>query len=185
MSEAAVREYAKARGFHPRTVERWVRWEEADRDGLRQVAVDLKASENHLRDIMDWLEEIALRENVKICQLLSRPEIVSVRTHPRLGRADKLKRIKEQLRRWRFPRLAAIEDALATRIKALQLPAAIHLSAPPGLEGGRLKAEFEVGTAAELCELSGCLRDAATSQAMTEIFTVLAGTLLNDEQDGG
>jgi hypothetical protein len=185
MSDAAMREYAKIRGFHPITLERWTRWEEADGEALRELAVDLKASENHLRDIMDWLEEISLREHTKIYELLARPEIVTVRTHPRLGRADKLKRIKEQLRRWRFPRLAATEDSLAACIKALQLPRAIRLSAPPGLEGGRLRAEFEVGTAADLYELSGRLRDAAASEAMTQIFETLAGTHLDDEQDGG
>lgn len=185
MSEAALREYAKTRGFHPITLERWIRWEEAHGDGLRELAVDLKASENHLRDMMDWLEEISLREHAKIHELLARPEIVSVRTHPRLGRSDKLKRIKEQLRRWRFPRLAATEDSLAACIKALQLPGTIRLSAPPGLEGGRLRAEFEVGTAADLHELSDRLRDAAASEAMTEIFTILAGAHLEDEQDGG
>ena len=184
MSEAAVREYAKMRGFHPITLERWIRWEADDRDSLRELAVDLKASENHLRDIMDWLEEISLREHAKIHELLARPEIASFRTHPRLGRADKLKRIKEQLRRWRFPRLAATEDSLAACIKALELPGAIRLSTAPGLEGGRLRAEFEVGTAADLYELSGHLRDAAASAAMTKMFAILAGTHLEDDQDG-
>jgi hypothetical protein len=185
MSEAAVRDYVNARGFHPITLERWIRWEEADREGLRELAVDLKPSENHLRDIMDWLEEISLREHEKISELLARPEIASVRTHPRLGRADKLKRIKEQLRRWRFPRLAATEDSLAACIKALELPGAIRLSAPRGLEGGRLRVEFEVSSSAELYELSGHLRNGADSEAMTEIFTILAGKKLDPEQGSG
>ena len=185
MSEETIREYIETRGFHPQTVERWVRWEQADRDGLADLAVGLKASENHVRDMMDWLEEISLREASKIHAILSRPEIVSVRTHPRLGRADKIKRIKEQLRRWRFPRLAAIEDSVAAHIKSLQLPAAIRLSAPPGLEGGRLSVAFEAGTAAELQELSDRLREAAASAGMTQIFSILTGLTAEDERDNG
>ena len=184
MGERAIREYAGSRGFHRQTLERWLGWAEADRDGLEGLAVGLKVSENHLRDLMDWLEEISLRDGSTVHEVLARAEIYSIRTDPRLGRADKLKRIKEQLRRWRFPRLAAIEDALTERIKALHLPAGIRLSAPPGLEGGRLKIEFDAGTVTELQELSGRLHDAAAKDAMTQIFMLLAGRNENDHDEG-
>lgn len=175
MSEARICEYAKTRGFHPQTLERWLGWAEADRNRLGDLAIGLKVSENHLRDLMDWLEEISLRDNEKIHRILELREIASIQTHPRLGRADKIKRIKEQLRRRRFPRLAAMEDSLARSVKALQLPAAIRLSTPPGLEGGRIKAEFEAATASELRELSELLYRAAGSEEMAEIFAILAG----------
>jgi hypothetical protein len=175
MGESAIRDYARGRGFHRQTLERWLAWAEADRDGLAAIAAGLKASENHLRDMMDWLEEIALRDDAKIHEILTSPRIAAICTDPRLGRADKLKRIKEQLRRRRFPRLAALEDALGATIKALKLPAGMRLSAPPGLEGGRLKVEFDAGSAAELRELSERLSAAATTDAMTQIFALLAG----------
>ena len=175
MSEAAISEYAKTRGFHPHTLERWLSWQEADRDRLGDLAIALKISENHLRDLLDWLEEMSLRDKEKIHCILDLPEIASIETHPRLGRADKLKRIKEQLRRRRFPRLAALENSLAESVKALRLPAAIHLSIPPGLEGGRIKAELEAATASELKELSELLSNAAASEEMTRIFAILNG----------
>lgn len=175
MGESAIRDYASSRGFHRQTVERWLGWAEADRDCLTDLAVELKISENHLRDLMDWLEEIALRDGSRIQEILAGAPIAALRTDPRLGRADKLKRIKEQLRRWRFPRLAAIEDGLAERIKALRLPAGIRVGVPPGLEGGRLKFEVEAGTANEMRDLTGRLRDAAATETMAEIFALLAG----------
>lgn len=175
MGESAIRDYARGRGFHWQTLERWLGWTEADRDVLAALAVDLKASENHLRDMMDWLEEIALRDDAKIHEILASPAIAAIRTDPRLGRADKLKRIKEQLRRRRFPRLAVLEDALGATIKALKLPAGMRLNAPPGLEGGRLKVEFDAGSAAELRELSERLSAAAATDAMAQIFALLSG----------
>jgi hypothetical protein len=184
MGESAIREYASSKGFHRQTLERWLGWAETDRDGLADLAVGLKISENHLRDLMDWLEEISLRDGSTIREILARASIDSIRTDPRLGRADKLKRIKEQLRRWRFPRLAAIEDALADRIKALQLPAGIHVNAPPGLEGGRLKVEFDAGSSAEMRDLLGRLCDAAESDVVTQIFTLLAGHGEGDPDNG-
>ena len=122
MSEAQIRDYAAGKGFHPQTVERWLAWKEQDRDGLFRVAYALKVSENHLRDLMDWLEEISLRDQLRIDEILSRRDIVDIQTDPRLGRADKLKRIKEQIRRMRFPRLAETEDALRTQNSRIKAP---------------------------------------------------------------
>jgi hypothetical protein len=106
---------------------------------------------------------------------LCRPAVLSIKTDPRLGRADKLKRIKEQLRRWRFPRLAAVEERIQLKIQALKLPAEIRLSVPPGLEGGRLRVEFSAGSVAELEELTKRLNAAATTTWTTEIFDLLSG----------
>src|SRR6266576_2266998 len=66
MSEMEIREYAKDKGFHPQTLERWLSWDQPARDTLFRLAMGLKVGENHLRDLMDWLEEIALRDQSTI-----------------------------------------------------------------------------------------------------------------------
>jgi hypothetical protein len=157
-------------------LERWLGWQATDRDALGALAVSLKIGENHLRDIMDWLEEIALRDHAPIAEILASKSIDDPRTDPRLGRADKVRRIKEQLRRKRFPRLAQTEDEIANRIRALKLHPEIRLSVPPGLEGGRLLVEFSVANATELKTLATKLGEAAASSAAAEIFQYLAGT---------
>ncbi len=98
---------------------------------------------------MDWLEEIALRDGKPIQDILAEKPIYDASTDPRLGRADRLKRIKEQLRRRRFPRLAETEDQIRNHINSLKLQPEIRLSVTPGLEGGQLNVEFEAGTTAE------------------------------------
>ena len=175
MSEIAVHDYAKAKGFHRQMIERWLSWAPPDRDALEEIAVSLRISENHLRDMMDWLEEISLRDEIKIVDLLANKVIVDVKTDPRLGRPDRLKRVKEQLRRLRFPRLAVVEDRVREKIQALMLPAEIRLSVPPGLEGGRLRVEFSAASLEELRSLSEKLRDAAASDFAQEIFQLLSG----------
>jgi hypothetical protein len=126
--------------------------------------------------MMDWLEEIALRDQVKIDQILATEVISDVSTDPRLGRADKVKRIKECLRRLRFPRLAQTEDEIRNRIKSLKLHPEIRVSVPPGLEGGRLHVEFTATSATELLTIAGKLRAAAATSLAPEIFDLLAGT---------
>lgn len=175
MWESAIRDYAGAKGLHPQTLERWLRWEPSDRDALADIAIGLRSSENHLRDMMDWLEEISLRDRIKISELLAGEAVLAIKTDPRLGRADRLKRIKEQLRRLRFPRLTGIEDAIRQKIAALKLPAEIRLSVPPGLEGGRLRVELSAGSVAELRSFSEHLRAAANHPLAGEIFGLLSG----------
>jgi hypothetical protein len=183
MSESAIRNYAQAKGFRRQTLERWLAWEPSDRDALAEVALSLKISENQLREMMDWLEEISLRDRIAIGELIGRAEMSSARTDPRLGRADKIKRLKEQLRRWRFPRLATVEDAVRQHIRALKLPSEIRLSVPPGLEGGRLQAEVTAGSLTEFQRLVGRLNQVAGESALAEIFRCLSGESAGDEPE--
>ena len=175
MAERAIRDYANSKGFHRQTLDRWLGWQSSDQDALVEIAVSLKISENHLRDLMDWLEEISLRDDSNISEILEHPAIYSLKTDPRLGRADKLKRIKDQIRRWRFPRLAAIEESIRAKIQALKLPSEIHLSVPSGLEGGRLQVSLSAGSAGEFAQLTHQLSDAASNDILVEIFESLSG----------
>ena len=117
---------------------------------VAKLALDLKIGENQLRDLMDWSEEIALRDGIAIAAIFAGKVIDDIATDPRLGRADKVKRIKESLRRLRFPRLAQTEDEIHDKIRALKLQPEIRVTVPPGLEGGRLQIEFSVTNAAGL-----------------------------------
>jgi hypothetical protein len=176
MSEAAIRDYAKAKDFRAQTLERWLSWQPLDRAALAELVLALKIGENHLRDVMDWLDEIALRDRVQVHQILSRKVVGDIATDPRLGRGDKLKRFKEQLRRWRFPRLADTEDAIRAKIQGLKLHTRIKLSVPPGLEGGRLQVDFSAASHAELKQLMTALSDALDKTDVAEIFDLLRGT---------
>lgn len=124
---------------------------------------------------MDWLEEISLRDRQSIHAILTSKAIGDSATDPRLGRVDRLKRIKEQIRRLRFPRLAETEDAIRAKIQELKLHPAIRVTVPPGLEGGQLRVEFSAANHAELKQLATKLIEATDKASMPEIFDLLAG----------
>jgi hypothetical protein len=181
MSEPKIREYAKEKAFHPQTLARWLAWEQPDRDALYRLAFALKIGENHLRDLVDWLEEISLRDGLQVRQILGNGSIAALESDPRLGRADKLKRIKDQIRRWRFPRLAQTEDSIRARVQELKLQPEIRLTVPPGLEGGRLRVEFDASSQDELRRLIAKLADVTGKEAVREIFGLLAGRTPEDK----
>jgi hypothetical protein len=150
-------------------------WEQPDRDALFRLAISLKVGENHLRDLMDWVEEIALRDQSKIQEILASKPITDVESDPRLGRADKLKRVKEEIRRLRFPRLAQTEDSIRVRIQELKLHPEIRLTVPPGLEGARLQVALSASSHDELKRLTVKLANAADKDIVREIFGLLTG----------
>ena len=137
----------------------------------------LKIGENHLRDLMDWLEEIALRGGQSIQTILAQRSISESITDPRLGRSDRLKLVKDQIRRLRFPRLAATEDAIRLRIQNLKLHPEIRLSVPSGLEGGQVRVEFTAGSQGEFKELASRLSETGDNETLAEIFDFLAGRI--------
>lgn len=181
MSESEIRAYAREKGFHPQTLQRWLAWPDKDKAALRDLADTLKPSENHLRDMMDWLEEIALRDRAAISEILSSKIIEDLKTDPRRGRADRLKQIKEQIRRLRYPRLAATEEEIRKRIQSLKLHPEIRLSVSAGLEGGRLQIEFTSASAGEFRERVEKLSKSLGAPAAAEIFALLAGQPIEEK----
>jgi hypothetical protein len=175
MTAQAIQDYALDKGFHPQIKERWLSWDANDGAALLEVALSLKAGENHVRDLMDWLEEIALRDGIAIGEILRSTNISDIRTDPRLGRADRLKRIKDQIRRIRFPRVTQIEDSIQSKIRQLKLPPTVRVSVPAALEGGDLKIEFTAGSPAEFKKNLAKLGAAAESDSLAEIYVLLNG----------
>lgn len=175
MIAAQIEEYAKSRGFHPHSTARWLGWRPEAAAALYRLAVSLKMGESHLRDFMDWLEEISLRDSRPIDAILDQKPILDIETAPRLGRADKLKRIKEEIRRLRYPRLAWAEDRVRERIRSLKLDRRIELAAAPGLEGGELHVAFRASSQEEFKALAAALLDAASKEPIQEAFTCLSG----------
>lgn len=174
MSDQEIIAYGWAKGLHKQTLDRWLKLAEADRRALWDLVNDLKLGENHLRDFLDWLEEIGRRDGLGFSEVLKGETLLRISSDTRLGRNDKLKQIKEELRRLRFPRLARVEEEIRRRIHELKLGPQIRISVPPGLEGG-VTVEVKAASYEELVRLAKELGALAEKKAMKEIFGLLEG----------
>ncbi|MFQ5852122.1 MAG: hypothetical protein ACE5JU_16245 [Candidatus Binatia bacterium] len=175
MLDQAILEYGRDKGFHKQTLERWLNLTDTDRQALLDLAKGLRMGENHFRDFLDWLEEISLRDGVSLCKILRGGSIGPICSDSRLGRNDKLRRIKEELRRLRFPRLVQVEGEIQKRIREMKLGPQIQITVPPGLEGGTLAVQLRATSYEELKRLSGKLRQLLERSEMEEIFDLLSG----------
>ena len=175
MENQPIRAYGSAKGFHKQTLERWLGLSEVDRAALLDLAQGLKLGENHFRDFLDWLEEIALRDGLSFRDVLGSAALARISSDPRLGRSDKLKRMKEELRRLRFPRLARLEEEIQRRVQEMKLSPLIQISVPPGLEGGELTVRMRAAGHETLRKLVEELAGALEKRAMKEVFALLKG----------
>lgn len=116
-----------------------------------------------------------MRDGLSFRDVLDGAALARISSDPRLGRGDKLKRMKEELRRLRFPRLARLEDEIQRRVQEMKLGPLIQISFPPGLEGGELTVQIKAASHAELEKSARELAESLEKKAMKEIFELLSG----------
>jgi hypothetical protein len=164
--------YAQLKRLNPQTLARWQGWREPDQAALFALVDELQLGENHLKDFLDWCEECVLRDGGTIAELLMRPEIRQPLT-AKLGRNDKLKVVKEALRKTRYPRLSRLEEDLRVAVKALDLGGRVRVSLPPSLEGDEITVEIKARSIKELSESLMRLRQRIEDGDVQKFFDLL------------
>jgi hypothetical protein len=163
--------YAQTKRLSPQILARWQNWSEEDQAALLAVTQELQLGENHLRDFVDWLEEILAREGGTIQEILSRDEIRQP-LEAKLSRNDKLKAVKDTLRRIRYPRLSRLEAELRAAVKALDLGNRIQVSFPPSLEGEEIRVELKAGNLQELTDNLHRLQQRVEDGSLQRLFAL-------------
>lgn len=163
--------YAQEKRLSPQTLARWKAWGEEDQAALFVVAQELHLGENHLRDFLDWLEEITARDGGAVRELLTQAEIHQP-LQSTLSRNDKLKAVKTALRRIRYPRLSRLEEDLRVAVKALDLGNRIQVSFLPTLEGEEITVELKARNLQELTDNLRRVQRRIEDGAWQRLFTL-------------
>ena len=163
--------YAQEKRLSPQTLARWQAWSEEDQVALLTVVQELQLGENHLRDFLDWLAEILARDGGTVRELLSRGDIHHP-LHTKLPRNDKLKAVKDALRKIRYPHLSRLEEELRSAVKALDLGDRVRVSFPPSLEGEEITVELKARNLKELTDHLRCLQQRVDDGALQRLFEI-------------
>ncbi len=144
-----IADYAQRKRLSGPTLARWQAWPETDQAALFSLLQDLQCGENHLKDLLDWFEEIAARDEQTVADILERRELRSARATPG-SRHDKLKAVKTALRKLRYPRLTRLEENVRQAVKALDLGRTGRVSFPSDFEGDEVTLTLTVRNVHEL-----------------------------------
>lgn len=147
-------------------------WTEDERAALATIVAALRPSPHHLGDVLDWLDDIAARDGTRPAAPLQAPALTAA-FGSKGSPPDRWKRWKEALRRLRYPRLVAREQAIAAAVRALDLGRGVTVVPPAALEGGTMTLTIRAGSAAELEATLDRLHDARRGGALARLFALL------------
>ncbi|MBI3767914.1 MAG: hypothetical protein HY271_05380 [Deltaproteobacteria bacterium] len=147
-------------------------WPVEARSALAAVVDALRPSAHHLSDMIDWLDDIAIRDGTSPGVVLADPDLRALLTAG--GSApERLKRWKERLRRLRYPRLVARERVLADHLRAMECGPTVGITPPPALEGGVVTVTIRARSAAELATAVESLRTRIARGDVDRLFALL------------
>ena len=170
--EAQLTAYAQRKRLSATTLSRWQAWPTEDQAALLTCVQELQLGENQLKDFLDWLEEIALRDVMAIQAVLGQRGIRNALAL-RGSRNDKLKAVKIALRKMRYPRLTQLEASARAAVKALDLDRGVQISFPPAFEGDEITVTFHARNTQELEERLVRLQQRVTDGGFQRMFDVL------------
>lgn len=147
-------------------------WTSDERVVLADIVAELRPSARHLGDVLDWLDDIAARDGTRPAVALADPALRAALAGS--GSApDRWKRWKEALRRLRYPRLVAREQAFRDAVRALDLGRGAIVVPPSDLEGGVVTLTLRIASADDVTDHVERLVKAQRSGAWSRLFDVL------------
>jgi hypothetical protein len=151
---------------------RWLGTDARSRDAILEFARALSLRTGQLVEMLDLLDEISVRERTQMAAILARPAIARLLTAAG-SRPDRARDFVAELRRMRFPRLAALSHRLHAEVAALKLPGAVRVVLPPRLGSDELTIQLKVASADALDRALEAI--AKRSEGIARIIGLLGG----------
>ncbi len=148
-------------------------WLIEDQDALCGLLRVIRMGGNILKEVIGLLEEITLRDRMKIADVLVKRELQEVLEAPRLTSTQKRERLKRELIRMRYPGLWERTQRISELLrKGGPLPG-VTLEPPPYLEGSGLEVSFSFRSVSELHDKAERLSSMARRREIEEILSLL------------
>ncbi len=169
-----LQRYVVSHSIPIRVSSRMAEWAPNDQEALSGLFETVTLSGNNLRDLLDLIEEISLRDRVAIREVLAMKEIRRVLEESRMTSTQKREMLKQKLHKIRYPVLSERTQRISTLLKKGGRIPGISLTPPPYMEGRDLKASFSFGSVKELKEAVNRLNLLTESEEVREVLKLLS-----------
>lgn len=173
--EEALKAYIAAHDVSMTAIELLSALSADDRNAVFGLISTLKLGINKLKDFHTLLEEIALRDQQTISDILADPEIQAILEHDKYSGPQKTDLIRQQLRRRRYPQLTALEAEYHKQLTGLHLPKAIQLTTDRFFEDDALTASFRFQTPEQLRAMAEEFLRLSEQPELQDLFTLIQG----------
>ena len=138
----------------------------------------LRPTLNQQKEMLTWVQDIAGAEDRSIPEVLEAAPIPDILADAHTERPQKLKKVREALKRRRYPTICRFETVLEKNRKALNLPSDICLSAPENLEDNRFAVTISFRSPPEFKEHIDTLSRIADNPH----FTAIVNKQIDDQE---
>ena len=135
-----------------------------------EILKSLKLSQSKQTEIITWIQEIAVREDIEPEEVIRSGAIRSILDQSDLNRNQKGGEVRAYLRSRRFPTLAQAEDKFSRHARALKLNGHIHITPPPKFEGGPYTLRMTFKTLKDFDERLKSLKAMAKNPALKRLL---------------
>jgi hypothetical protein len=170
--EAGIRAWAAERRLPEAHVARWLELPASERAALLELAQTLHLRTGQFVTIFTLLEEIGVRENQPVAEVLTRREIRNIFAANESA-PGKARALLDALRAIRFPQLHETLAQINARIAALKLPVGLRVVLPPNLSSDEVRVEVTAHGGAELKRLVEAVT--AKSTELCRVADLLGG----------
>jgi ParB family chromosome partitioning protein len=146
-----------------------------DRKAIFALISHLKIGTNKLKELLTFLDEIALRDNCSIHQILHEEAIHDLLQHEKYSGPQKIEQIRQIIRKKRYPQLTTLEQEYYTYLKDLRLPRGLQVKTDRVFEDDKLTTTFRFSTPAELKTFAEDLLALAEKPELQKLLELIQG----------
>jgi ParB family chromosome partitioning protein len=128
-----------------------------DADGFINLFNALKLSLNKQKEILMMVKEIAIREDMSVTQVLEAPYLKDILINKDLDKNQKARRIREYLKRRRYPAITSAEQSFQKHLQKLNTRKEMELIPPVNFEGSSYTLKLTFKTITDLKEIKSNL----------------------------
>jgi ParB family chromosome partitioning protein len=145
-------------------------WDMEGRAAVLAVLRMLRCSASIQLEMIERIDEIAIREEKARSEVITDPELESILSDSRSNHRQKTQAVRDLLDRMRFPVLRAREEQFLNAVESLSLHSAIRIVPPPAFEGNNWRMELSFSSAAGLRDLLDAAARMASSDRLEGVL---------------
>ena len=109
--------------------------EQSEIFAFSQIIEELHLTLNHQKEIIRLVKEISRLNNVPILDVINDCNVADVISNTEYDRNQKIKKVRQYLKKMRYPEIVRFETNYLTCLHRIKLPDSIHLNPPAEFEG--------------------------------------------------
>ncbi|MCH8157857.1 MAG: ParB N-terminal domain-containing protein [Nitrospinae bacterium] len=155
-----------------RTFSVLLRWDGESAAAAERLFARLRPGANKWRDLLEWIDETATRDEIAPAELLGRPEIQSALHADDLAPNVRYERIRQALYSARYPMLNDLKKRLARALDGLKLDDRTRVHIQDSFESDEIRIEMKFRTREQLVAQIEKLVRASGSEALDELIRI-------------